>query len=342
MNRIPEAFAAFDVWLQEATGLSEHTLDNLFWSLVVIVVLWLLRAVALRVVNRRTKDVRAQYQGRKTASYVAVALGLLLVGRIWIDEFGSIATFLGLVSAGLAIALKDPVTDVAGWGFIVWRKPFSPGDRIQIVGLAGDVIDQRLFQFTLLEIGTPTGAAQSTGRIIHIPNGKVFSDPVTNYTRGFQYIWNEIAVVVTFESTWRDAKAILLKIAQDKAEELSADAERKVRQAAQEYMIFYSKLTPTVYTSVVDIGVQLTIRYLVEPRRRRGSEEILWEEILDAFGERDDIDFAYPTQRFYHNVAEGKPGARAYPDRPNAPYGNGSAGSPSEPAAEDREREEGI
>jgi small-conductance mechanosensitive channel len=321
MNRIPEAVDGLYAWLLEVTGLGKPTLDHLLSTIAVILVLGLVRALLIRLINRRTKDVRSQYQWRKTASYTIVVIGLLLVGRIWLDAFGEFGTFLGLLSAGVAIALKDPLTNVAGWAFIVWRRPFGPGDRIEIMGKAGDVIDQRIFQFTLLEIGTVTGAAQSTGRIIHLPNGRAFTEPITNYTRGFPYVWNEIAVLVTFESHWRDAKQILLGIAHDRAEELSPDAERKVRQAAQEFMIFYSKLTPTVYTTVRDSGVELTIRYLVEPRRRRGSEEVLWEAILDAFGERDDIDFAYPTRRTFFNVTEGKPGARAYPE-------DGSMGSP--------------
>ncbi|MEP0548978.1 MAG: mechanosensitive ion channel family protein [Rhodothermales bacterium] len=324
MPRISEAFAQFYLWLQDATGLSEATLDHLLSTFGVVLVLGVIRVLLIRLINKRTTDVRSQYQWRKTASYTVVVIGFLLVGRIWIDEFGELGTFLGLLSAGIAIALKDPITNVAGWGFIVWRRPFGPGDRIEIRGIAGDVIDQRIFQFTLLEIGTPTGAAQSTGRIIHIPNGMAFTEPVINYTRGFPYIWNEIPIVVTFESAWRDAKEILFRIAQERAEELSPDAERKVRQAAQEFMIFYSKLTPTVYTSVVDVGIQFTIRYLVEPRRRRGSEEVLWEAILDAFDARDDIDFAYPTMRYFHNVTEGKPGARA---EPRGFAGNGGARS---------------
>lgn len=311
MNPLPDAASSAYDWLQGLTGVSPDAIRNLLVTLVVITLLVVLRAVVFRLIHRQIQDVRAQYQWRKTATYVLVFIGLIVVGRIWIAAFGAFATFLGLLSAGIAIALRDLLVDMAGWVFIVWRRPFGPGDRIAIVGHAGDVIDQRLFQFTLLETGTITGAGQSTGRIIHVPNGKIFSDPIVNYTRGFQYIWNEIPVVITFESDWRRAKEILHKIAQDKAESLSEDAERRVRQAAQEYMIFYSKLTPTVYTDVVDIGVRLTIRYLVEPRRRRGSEEVLWEAILDAFGARDDIDLAYPTQRVYYNPREGKPGARA-------------------------------
>ena len=70
-------------------------------------------------------------------------------------------------------------------------------------------------------------------------------------------------------------------------------------------MIMYSKLTPTVYTSVEDSGVLLTIRYMCDPRKRRSSEQAIWEDILRAFAEQPDIEFAYPTQRFYNSWAEG-------------------------------------
>ena len=75
-------------------------------------------------------------------------------------------------------------------------------------------------------------------------------------------------------------------------------------------MIFYSKLTPTVYTSVRDSGVLLTLRFLCDPRRRRGTEEAIWEDVLRAFAAEPGIDFAYPTTRFYDNVREGKPGCQ--------------------------------
>jgi small-conductance mechanosensitive channel len=317
MNPLSDASASVYESLQRFTGLSQTAIGNLLSTLAVVLVLGVLRVLLVRLVNRRTRDVRSQYQWRKAVSYITVFLGFILIGRIWLAEFGALATFFGLLSAGIAIALRDLIVAMAGWVFIVWRRPFSPGDRIAITGHTGDVIDQRLFQFTLLEVGTATGAGQSTGRIIHIPNGKVFSDTVVNFTRGFQYVWNEIPVVITFESDWRAAKRVLADIAHEKAEPLSEDAERRVRQAAQEYMIFYSKLTPVVYTDVVDKGVRLTIRYLVEPRRRRGSEEVIWEAVLDAFAGREDIDLAYPTQRFYFNPDEGKPGARATPDDPS-------------------------
>ena len=280
-------------------------------TLVAILLLLAVRKLVLKFIFKRKKDVGVRYRWRKNSAYIAFGLGVFLVGRIWFEGIQSLSTFLGLLSAGVAIALKDPIVNLAGWGFIIWRQPFGVGDRIQIGDYRGDVIDQRIFMFTLMEIGNWVDAEQSTGRVIHVPNGKVFNEVLANYSKGFQYIWDEIPVLITFESNWRKAKEILEKIGRKHGGSLSKSAEERIRRAARKFMILYTKLTPTVYTCVKDCGVLLTIRYLCEPRQRRTNQQVIWEDILDAFGNCNDIDFAYPTQRFYNNVSEGKDGARA-------------------------------
>jgi small-conductance mechanosensitive channel len=296
--------------IQRAFQIDPATQERFLISVAVLIALWLTRFLVLVIVDRRSDDVRIRYRWKKTSQYVTVLIAFFVLGMIWIQGFRSLATYLGLLSAGLAIALRELVANFVGWAFILWRRPFEVGDRIQIGGTAGDVIDLRIFQFTLLEIGNWVDADQSTGRVIHVNNGKIFTDSLANFSKGFQYIWNEIAVLVTFESDWENAKEILTGIADKHGEELSTAAEEKLQQAARRFMIFYSKLTPTVYTSVRDCGVLLTIRYLCDPRRRRSTEQSIWEDILHAFAETDDIDFAYPTQRFYDNVTEGKPGTK--------------------------------
>jgi small-conductance mechanosensitive channel len=161
-----------------------------------------------------------------------------------------------------------------------------------------------------MEVGNWVDADQSTGRVIHIPNGLLFTQVMANYSQGFYYIWNEIAVLVTFESDWKNAKAILERVAHDRGAKLSDAAEQNIREASKKFMIFYNHLTPVVYTSVKDSGVMLTMRYLCEPRRRRGSEQDMWEDILEEFAAVPNIDFAYPTQRLYANDREGKPETR--------------------------------
>jgi small-conductance mechanosensitive channel len=292
-------------WLQ-THGVSPELQGKLLLTALVIATLWIVHRVVLGLAYRGVTDPWSRYRWRKAVTYASLAVGIILVGRTWFVGMQTLATFFGLLSAGLAIALKDPVADLAAWAFIVWARPFEVGDRIQIGAHAGDVIDLRLFQFTLNEIGNWVDADQSTGRIIHINNGRVFTEPLANYDKGFKYIWNEVKVLITFESDWRKAKEILNRIAFKHAEHLTAKAEQDLLTASRQYLINYRKLTPIVYTKVVDSGVQLTMRYLIEPRKRRGTEHAIWEEVLTEFAEHTDVDLAYHTVRSFKHTEEGK------------------------------------
>lgn len=291
--------------LQLDLTLTPELQARLLGSLIIILVLAVLRFLMRRVIAGRFQDdVRALYTWRKVTEYVVVVLGVFLVGRIWIQGIQSLATFLGLLSAGLAIALRDLIIHLAGWAFLMWRRPFTVGDRIQIADHAGDVIDIRLFEFSLLEISNRIDAEQSTGRIIHIPNGKVFTDTFANYSQGLPHIWNEVPVLITFESDWEKAKTLLVQIAAQDTPQISEDARRYARRAAKRFVITYNNVMPTVYTEVASSGVRLTVRYLVDPRQRRDSEQTIWEAILRAFAQHDDIDFAYETRRQYRHWEE--------------------------------------
>jgi len=321
------SFNAITEWIEARIGLGLVTQHKVLISIIFILVLWIIHRFIARFLLPRIDDVQARYRTWKLTGYVIFIVGILVIGRVWLGGFQALGTYLGIASAGLAIALRDPIVNLVGWVFITLRRPFGVGDRIQIGAHAGDVIDLGVFQFTLMEIGNWVHADQSTGRIIHIPNGKVFTEALANYSKGFQYIWDEIPVLLTLESNWQKAKEILLRIVRQDSEALSKAAAEKVQDAARKFMIFYAKLTPTVYTSVKDSGVLLTMRYLCEPHKRRASAEAMWEHILEEFAECDDIDFAYPTRRYYDNLAEGKPGARASQSDSGGPPG----ASPSPP-----------
>lgn len=303
-ERIDELVATLGGYI----GIPEATLDKVILSLALVLSLLLLRRGVGLVLERRLEDTARRYIAVKTVNYLLGFVSVLALLRIWLGGVTGLAASIGIISAGLAIALHAPLTNLAGWIFLTIRRPFSVGDRIQIGDHAGDVIDLRLFAFSLVEIGHWVDADQSTGRILHIPNGKVFQETVANYTQGFNFIWDEVPVTVTFESDWRRAKEILSEIAATHSTIESEQARLELRRAANKFMIRYEHLTPIVWTSVIDIGVTLTIRYLTDPRRRRSAENAIWEDILEAFWKADDIDFAYPTMRYYDNAGEGKPG----------------------------------
>lgn len=291
-------------FLQTNVGISPEHQAKILYSVLIILVLSIIRFSILKIVWRFTEDPKQRYKWKRSVSFTIGLLTVILIASVWIKAIGQFGAFLGLFTAGLAIALKDPLTNIAGWIFILTRNPFNLGDRVQIGDQAGDVIDIRLFQFTLLEIGNWVDSDQSTGRIIHIPNGTVFTKAQANYSSGFQFIWNEIGILVTFESNWFLAREILLKIVSDHAKELSSDAEKRIIEASKKYMIFYQYLTPIVYTSVKDSGIQLTMRYICDPRKRRVTEHLIWEDVLTAFATHADIEFAYPTLRYFDRKGE--------------------------------------
>ena len=297
--------------MEESMGIPASFYERVFATIIVVFIYFLVRKVGSAIIGRRTEDASREYVLTKSLACFSGGLVVLVLIRVWLGGIKGMMAYFGILSAGLAIALQDLLTNLAGWIFISSRKPFILGDRIQIGEHAGDVIDLRLFQFSLIEIGKWVQADQSTGRIIHIPNGLVFKKSVINFTQGFSFIWHEIPVTVTFESDWEKAKSILTDIVNRHTAIKSEQAAQEVRRTARKYLIHYQHLTPIVWTSVGDFGIILTIRYLSDPRKRRSSEQVIWEDILRVFAQHKDIDFAYPTTRYYDNVVEGKEGARA-------------------------------
>jgi len=293
-------------WILEHWGLSLLVQTKFIYSLLAIILILILRRVTIRLFLQKKEDIKERYYYTNAIRYTYSAILIILLIVIWFTEFRSIATFLGLVGAALTIALKDPIVNLAGWFFILARQPFKIGDRVQIGDQRGDIIDIRLFQFTINEIGNWVDADQSTGRIIHIPNAKVFTESQANYSQGFSQIWNEINVTITFESDWKLAKDLLGKILDVHTADMTDSARKDLKEISKKYMILLGKLTPIVYTTIKDSGVCLYLRYLVDPKKRRTSENLIWEDILNAFDKQDEISFAYPTQRIMMNSGESK------------------------------------
>ncbi|TVP50681.1 MAG: mechanosensitive ion channel protein MscS [Mongoliibacter sp.] len=290
-----------EIWIEYLNSIVEYEIRwNIFKTILIILILWLIKKGIYHLIGvGKDADLKRIYHWRKTAQYTLVFIGFLLIGNIWISNFQSITTFLGLLSAGIAIALKDIFVNIAGWLFIYWRKPFDVGDRIQIGEHKGDVVDLRLFQFSLLEVGNWVDADQSTGRILHVPNGKVFSDAQANYSQGFDYIWNEQNLYVSLDSNHKKAQKILREIMNDLLQDGFKSIERAMMKAHKEHFIHFGQFTPTVYSKIHERGIQLSLRYLCHPRKRRVLEHQITEAILEKFKAESDIRIVYPITSVY-------------------------------------------
>lgn len=283
-------------------------LRNSIASGLIVLALWFIQRALKRYLNKSKIEPGKRYHWAKAINYTISIAGILGVTAVWWDFLGSLATILALLIAGLAVALRDPISSLAGWGFIMWRHPFSVGDRIEMAGVKGDVIDITWFTFSMMELGVLEMGRQPTGRVIHMPNSWIFTKYTANETQEFAYVWQEIPVTITFESNWKKADRILGEIAERYGSEIAPTAKAEMEKATTKFLLSVGQVDPKVYTRVVSIGIELTIRLVTEARKRRDIEEAIWEAVLDAFAAEPDIDFAYPTQRIYFNPQEGKPG----------------------------------
>lgn len=281
-----------------AFALSDRTelLRRFILTILIIVFIYYLRKYISKKIDKKIEDISKNFRYNKVLNYISYGLGFVLIFPLWFHGLQGFMTFFGLFSAGLAIALRDMVANIVGRLYLIIRRPYIIGDRVEIGDVKGDVIDIRLFETSLMEIGNWVDSDQSTGRIVFVPNGHALNRNISNYTQGFEFIWSEIRILLTFESDWRKAKEALQEIANIKARKINREAREKIVNSAKKE---YKKLTPIVYTNVKASGVELTIRYLCEPRKRRSTNEDFWEEIMGFIENNDDVDLAYPTYRIY-------------------------------------------
>jgi len=266
---------------------------NLMITGGIIVVAFLIVRVGHRVSRRYFDDPERIYRSTKSTRRLALFLSVVSIVILWSPGFGDLLTLLTVIGAGMAIALREVLLAIGGWARITLLSSFKEGDRIEINGLRGDVIDVRVMRTTVMEIGGWVDADQSTGRIVHFPNSWVFQYALYNYTRSFKFIWNELEMKVTFRSDWRAARDIMMKYAEESAAIVEQQARNEIHLISREFLIHYSILTPFVYVKVVEDGVSLTLRYLCEARKRRGSEHALTVMFLDDFKDHDNIDLAH-------------------------------------------------
>jgi len=272
---------------------------RLLWTIGIVTTAIVLRFVIVRVVRRRVDDPEIWYRTQKLVSYGGTMIVLLSVTLIWLST-SNVGAWVGLASAGIAIALSDVLRNFVGWGYILLRRPFKIGDRIEINGQAGDVVDVRSQRFSIIEIRNWVDADQSTGRLVHIPNGAVFLTHLANFTAGFPFIWHELPLLVTFESDWKRAEVLMNEALAENAPSMASDEARKaIREAATEYRIRYTHLTPTTYVAVKDSGVMITGRVIIPVRSRRHVDTTMWRSLLEKLEDEPNVELAYPTVRTY-------------------------------------------
>lgn len=277
------------MYLLELISTDHIIIRNIFYTLAIVVIFYGVNRYTVHRILKKEQDAVKVFTAKKVAKSLFGVLFVIILLVIWYDSKDNILAFFGLFTAGMAIAMKDIIINMIGALYIMWAAPFKIGDRIEIAGQIGDVIDVRAMEFSMLEVGNRISGEQSTGRILHIPNMYVFNHALANYEKGFKFIWNELCIPLDQKSDWEKAKTFIYALLEEHTKPIIEDAKAEIDEAGKNYLIYYNNLTPMIYTEVKEQQIILSIRYLCEPRKLRTTEHMLWEAILKMIKEHDDI-----------------------------------------------------
>jgi small-conductance mechanosensitive channel len=263
------------------TWLLNPTVGRLIAAAIGLIVVYAIHRALQRAVSKYVAETANRYRARKFSSFSAYILGAVVVATIYSDRLGGFTVAFGVAGAGVAFALQEIIASVAGWVAISFGSFYSPGDRVQVGGIKGDVIDVAVLRTTLMEIGQWVDADQYNGRIVRIANSFVFKEPVFNYSADFPFLWDEIKLPVRYGSDWQHARQMLERVANEVCGEFASQSAEAWETAVHKYLLEPARIEPVVTLVANDNWLEFTTRYIVDYRKRRTVKDKLFTRILE-------------------------------------------------------------
>ncbi len=263
--------------------LSNPNIGNILEFVIGIVIIGLIFRFLRQSLLRYIPDTDTRYRTRKAISFMGYITMLLFTVFVFSDRLGQFTVIFGAVGAGIAFALQEIIGSFAGWVAISFGQFYKPGDRVQLGGIVGDVIDISILRTTLMECGDWVKADLYNGRIVRIANSFVFKQPVYNYSADFAFVWDEIKVPVRYGSEHRLAREILEKVVLEVTDEYISQAKQQWQKMTNKYLIEDARIEPTITLVTNDNWMEFTIRYVVSYKKRRMKKDQLFTRILDEF-----------------------------------------------------------
>jgi small-conductance mechanosensitive channel len=244
--------------------------------IIAVIVRFLHRSLARRITHHDTR-----YRARKLVTLAGYLAGILFITIVFSDQLGHLTVAFGVAGAGVAFALQEVIASVAGWVEISLGRFYQIGDRVQVGGIMGDVIDIGVLRTTLMECGQWVNSDLYNGRIVRIANSFVFKEPVFNYSAHFPFLWDEITVPVKYGSDYRLARDTLQRVVDGVVSDYAPHARAAWKGVVEKYMIEDERVEPMVTVIANDNWMEFTVRYVVAYKRRRITKDQMFTRILE-------------------------------------------------------------
>jgi len=261
----------------------------------VIVGLFIIRLLQ-RLAGRSIAETATRYRVRKFIGFAGYLVLLLILFSMMSGRLGQVSVIFGVAGAGIAFSLQEVIASIAGWIAISFGGFYRPGDRVQLGGITGDVIDIGMLRTTLMEIGDWVKGDLYNGRIVRVANSFVFKEPVYNYSADFSFLWDEFKIPVKYGGDWQLAQKLIEGAVAEHVEEFDAAAAAAWKVMVSKYLIEEARTAPMVTLVVNDNWIEFTARYVVDFRRRRAVKDAIMRSLLAAFeAHADKVGFGSTT-----------------------------------------------
>jgi len=258
-------------WRESVKGEYRTQLKSLILRLVILGIVLAVIATVSEIWKRATfryvPDVRRRYQFlllRRIVVWIVIAI---VTAAAFATELGTLATFAGLLTAGIAVALQNVILSVAGYFFLIGKYGVRVGDRVQVAGVTGDVIDVGLVRLHIMEVGTEGTDARATGRVVVFSNAVVFQPNAGLFKQipGTSFVWHDISLTLAPESNYQDVEKRLMEAINsvyDKYKDVMETQRRRMEQSLGGLTV--RPLHPDSRLRLTQTGLEVVIRYPVE------------------------------------------------------------------------------
>lgn len=250
-------------------------------TLLIFLVVRIAQAAASKKIDN--KDLR--YKMRKTIGLTGSVLVLAVILTIFSAQMTNLTVIIGALSVGIGFALREVIQSFIGWLALSFWGLYKPGERIQMGGIIGDVIDIGILTTTVMECGAWVKADLYNGRLVRLSNSLVFKENILNYTSDFPFLWDEVVIPVRTVSDHKLARSIIEQAAASTLAEISTEAQEAWRNFVRHYRVEEARLEPMVTMSFDSNYIEFTLRYVVDYRVRRSTKDRLFTRILAGIEE---------------------------------------------------------
>lgn len=274
-------------YLSEVTSINADYLYLALATTIVLIIFMALRKLGT-IIFRKSLSGRKEYWVNQIYKVVLNIIEILTLLFIWNNYIKDLLTLISVLSAAMTIALREIILNFFCGIYIQVKKPFKVEDRIEIDGIKGDVMSISTLDFEILEISNKEERGQSTGVVINFPNSYVLAKPVKNITKGFKYVWDEITIKVKMDCDLSSNKQALYKIVNELevVKSIPKKMKEQVNNINNNNRIYFNQYDPIIYTKLVDGHVELTIRYLMHPKKSRFVESVIWNKVYLAYKDK--------------------------------------------------------